>query len=80
MPIARKQLPSPLTGEGSGGGEASVPSPIPTFLRQGGKGYVPPLSALALEEGCGEGIPAAWTRPASLTLSLSRREREAAQR
>jgi hypothetical protein len=38
------------------------------------------VSALALEEGWGEGIPAAWTRPATLTPSLSRREREAARR
>jgi hypothetical protein len=33
-------LPSPLTGEGSGGGEDRTPSPLPTFPRQGGKGYL----------------------------------------
>jgi hypothetical protein len=38
-------LPSPLMGEGSGGGEASAP-PIPTFPRQRGRGICLPLSAL----------------------------------
>jgi hypothetical protein len=32
-------LPSPLMGEGSGEGEDSNSSPIPTFPRQGGKGH-----------------------------------------
>jgi hypothetical protein len=32
-------LPSPLTGEGAGGGEDSTSSPHPTFHRQWGKGY-----------------------------------------
>jgi hypothetical protein len=37
MRIAREQLPSPLMGEGLGGGEGSAPSPIPAFPRTGGK-------------------------------------------
>jgi hypothetical protein len=36
MCTAFEQLPSPLTGEGSGGGEDRVSSPLP---RQGVKGY-----------------------------------------
>jgi hypothetical protein len=56
MPIAFKHLPSPLTGEGAGGGEDSTSfSPIPTFPRQRGKGYSPtrvsPHCGAELDEG-----------------------------
>jgi hypothetical protein len=37
MRIAREQLPSPLMGEGLGGGEGGAPSPIPTFPHTGGR-------------------------------------------
>jgi hypothetical protein len=42
MPIARKQLSSPLTGEGSGGGRSRATSPHPNLPPPGGKGCVPP--------------------------------------
>jgi hypothetical protein len=38
-------LPSPLMGEGSGGGEDSTRSPIPTFPAKRGRGSDLPLSA-----------------------------------
>jgi hypothetical protein len=43
--IAFSQLPSPLMGEGSGGGEASAPSPHPNLPRKGGRGIYLALSA-----------------------------------
>jgi hypothetical protein len=39
MHIARKHRPSPLTGEGAGGGEDSPSSPHPPFPRYGGMVY-----------------------------------------
>jgi hypothetical protein len=35
MCVAVEELPSPLTGEGSGGGDPCALSPIPTFTRVG---------------------------------------------
>jgi hypothetical protein len=57
MPIALEHLPSPLMGEGSGGGEdrTSFP-PSPPSPAKGGRGLDLPLSALPPGEGWGEGL------------------------
>ena len=58
MHIALKQLP--LTGEGSGGGEAAPLAPVPTFPRQERRGLDRPLSADPLPEGEGIGLQAGF--------------------
>jgi hypothetical protein len=40
MHIARKHLPSPLMGEGSGGGGSRAASPHPNLPRSRGEGLV----------------------------------------
>jgi hypothetical protein len=42
MHIVLKHLPSPSTGEGSGGGETHASSPHPHLPPLGGKGRLPP--------------------------------------
>jgi hypothetical protein len=39
MPIAHKYLPSPLMGEGAGGGGTRASSPHPSLPPPGGEGY-----------------------------------------
>jgi acyl carrier protein len=51
MRIASEPPPSPLMGEGSGGGEASASSPHPNLPPHRGKGYVPPPVSLPPREG-----------------------------
>jgi hypothetical protein len=51
MPIALKQLPSPIKGEGSGGVRTALLPPIPTFPPKGGRGLDLPLSAPSAGEG-----------------------------
>jgi hypothetical protein len=71
MRVTCAPLPSPLMGEGVGGGVGPVLfPPIPTFPRQGGKGYLPTPDKESREGSSWLGLPPSGSplRPSSRSI------------
>jgi hypothetical protein len=80
MHVAFEQLPSPLMGEGAGGGEDSPSSPpSQPSPAKGGRGIYLPLSAARGEE-VGRDVPHALPRMGKVRVGVRQGERVTARR